>query len=125
MESMSLFQRLGGASGISALVDDIVAEHMENPVIRARFQPYLDTPDKLAVIKGHTCAFLEAGTGGPQQYSGRTMRDAHRGMNISATEYMAVLDDILAALRKHGTDEQTQRDVLAIAYSLKGDIVHV
>lgn len=53
------------------------------------------------------------------------MRDAHRGMNVSPTEYMAVLDDILAALRKHGIDEQTQRDVLAIAYSLKGDIVHV
>jgi hemoglobin len=125
MESMSLFQRLGGSSGISALVDDIVAEHMENPVIRARFQPYLDTPDKLSVIKGHTCAFLEAGTGGPQQYSGRTMRDAHRGMNVSATEYMAVLDDILAALRKHGIDEQTERDVLAIAYSLKSEIVHL
>jgi hemoglobin len=125
MESMSLFERLGGSSGISALVDDIVAEHMANPVIRARFQPYLDTPDKLAVIKGHTSAFLEAGTGGPQQYSGRTMRDVHRGMNISATEYIAVLDDILAALRKHGLDERTQSDVLAIAYSLKGDIVHV
>lgn len=125
MESTSLFQRLGGSPGISALVDDIVAEHMENPVIRARFQPYVDTPEKLSVIKGHTCAFLEAGSGGPQQYKGRTMRDAHRGMNISATEYMAVLDDILAALRRHGIDEQTQRDVLAIAYSLKGDIINV
>lgn len=125
MESLSLFQRLGGSSGISALVDDIVAEHMDNPVVRARFQPYLDTPDKLSAIKRHTCAFLEAGSGGPQQYSGRTMREAHRGMNINATEYVAVLDDILTALRKHGIDEQTQRDVLAIAYSLKGDIVHV
>lgn len=125
MDSVSLFQRLGGSSGISALVDDIVAEHMENPVIRARFQPYLDTPDRLSLIKSHTCAFLEAGTGGPQQYRGRTMRDAHRGMNISAGEYMAVLDDILAALRRHGIDEHTQRDVLAIAYSLKDDIVHV
>jgi hemoglobin len=122
---MSLFQRLGGSSGIGALVDDIVAQHMDNPVVRARFQPYLDAPDKLSAIKQHTCAFLEAGTGGPQQYSGRTMRDAHRGMNVSPTEYMAVLDDILAALRKHGIDEQTQKDVLAIAYSLKGDIIHV
>ena len=38
---------------------------------------------------------------------------------------LLVLDDILAALRNHGIDEQTQRDVLAIAYSLKDDIVHV
>ncbi len=125
MDNRSLFTRLGGSSGIAALVGDIVAMHMENPVIRARFRPYLETPDKLAVTKKHLCAFLEAGSGGPTQYSGRGMRDAHRGMNVSEVEYMAALDDILAALRKHAIDEQTQNDVLAIAYSLKGDILHV
>jgi hemoglobin len=106
-------------------VEDIVAEHMENPIIRARFQPYLETPVELAGTRRHLCAFLEAGSGGPQPYTGRTMREAHRGMNISATEYVAALDDILTVLRKHDIDEQTQHEVLAIAYSLKSDIVHV
>jgi hemoglobin len=125
MENQSLFQRLGGNGGINALVEDIVVLHMENPTIRVRFQPLLDTPDRLAVVKGHLCAFLEAGSGGPAAYSGREMRAAHRGMNISEAEYMAAIDDILVALRKHGIDEQTQKDVLAIAYSLKDDIMHL
>jgi hemoglobin len=125
MNTQSLFARLGGSSGITALVDDIVVMHMENSVIRARFRPFLETPDKLAVIKKHLCAFLEAGSGGSAQYTGRAMRDAHRGMNVSEVEYMAAIDDILAALRKNAIDEQTQKDVLAIAYSLKGDILHV
>jgi hemoglobin len=125
MKANSLFERLGGSSGINTLVEDIVARHMENPVIGARFRPYLETPDKLAVTKKHLCAFLEAGSGGAAQYTGRNMRDAHRGMNINEAEYMAATDDILAILRKHQIDEQTQKDVLAIAYSLKGDILHV
>jgi hemoglobin len=125
MESKSLFERLGAVAGIHAIVDDIVAAHMDNPVISARFRPYLDTPEKLAATKKHTCAFLEAGSGGRQEYRGRSMRDAHRGMNISEAEYMAAVDDILGALRKHGIDEQSQKDVLAIAYSLKGEIMHV
>jgi hemoglobin len=125
MNAASLFDRLGGSSGIKAIVDDIVARHMENPVIQARFRPYLETPDKIDAVKKHTCAFLEAGSGGTAQYAGRTMQAAHRGMNISEAEFMAALDDILAALRKRGVDEQSQRDVLAIAYSLKGDILHV
>ena len=125
MKSSSLFDRLGGSSGINALVDDIVSAHMENPVIRARFRPYLETPEKLKVTKQHLCAFLEAGSGGTAKYTGRSMPDAHRGMNINEAEYMAATDDILATLRKHGIDEQTQKDVLAIAYSLKGDILHV
>jgi hemoglobin len=125
MENRSLFQRLGGSSGIQRFVDDLVAAHLENPVIRARFLPYLETPDKVALVKRHTCAFLEAGSGGSAQYAGRSMRDAHRGMNISEAEYMAAVDDILAVLRKHDMDEQTQKDMLAIAYSLKNDILHV
>jgi hemoglobin len=125
MNTPLLFERLGGTPGINALVEDIVALHMENPAIKARFRPYLDIPDKLATTKKHLCAFLEAGSGGTAQYSGRSMPDAHRGMNISEAEYMAALDDILAALRNNNIDEQTQKDVLAIAYSLKGDIIRV
>jgi len=80
-------------------------------------------PDKLEITKRHLCAFIEAGTGGSAQYTGRTMQAAHRGMNINEAEYMAAIDDILGALRERGADEQTQKDVLAIAYSLKDDIL--
>jgi len=121
----SLYQRLGASSGIAALVDDIVAAHMSNEAIKARFLPIAREPQRLAVIKQHLCAFLEAGSGGPSRYAGRSMPDAHRGMNISESEYVAAIDDILAVLRKHDIDEPTQKDVLAIAYSLKGDIVHL
>jgi len=123
MNAHSLYARLGGSEGINALVERIVARHMDNPVIRARFQPYREMPDKLEITKRHLCAFIEAGTGGSAQYTGRTMQAAHRGMNINEAEYMAAIDDILGALRERGADEQTQKDVLAIAYSLKDDIL--
>lgn len=124
MSETSLFARLGGSSGISALVEDVVALHMENPVIRPRFRPYLDTPEKLATTKQHLCAFLEAGSGGSAQYTGRDMPAAHRGMNINEIECVAAIDDILTAMQKNHIDEQTQKDVLAIAYSLKGQIMY-
>jgi hemoglobin len=124
MSVTSLFQRLGGSSGIEMLVEEVVALHMRNPVIGARFRPYMEVQEKLAIVKKHLCAFLEAGSGGPTQYVGRSMIDAHRGMNISEAEYMAAVDDIMAAMRKRELDEQTQKDILAIAYALKSDILH-
>lgn len=123
--SEALYLRLGGPAGIASLVDDIVVAHMANPTIKARFLPILSDPARLAVIKQHTCQFLEMGGGGRAQYEGRSMGDAHRGMNISAEEYMAAIDDILAVLRSHSIDDQTQNDVLAIAYSLKTEILRV
>lgn len=121
----SLFERLGGTDGITRIVDSVVAAHMENPAIRARFLPFLDTPERIETIKGHLCGFLESGSGGGRAYTGRSMLDAHRGMNISDAEFVAAVDDILLVLRTQGVDEMTQKDILAIVYSLKGEIVRV
>ncbi len=121
----SLFERLGGTPGITSIVDDIVAAHMENPAIKSRFLPYREDQQRLGTAKKHLCDFLAAGTGGAANYTGRSMPDTHRGMNISEREYMAALDDILSTLHKHGIDEQSQREILAIAYSLKGEIMHL
>jgi hemoglobin len=121
----TLYERLGGQAGISTLVDGIVEAHMCNPAIMARFTPYLERPEHLAEVKRHICDFFGAGSGGPEQYRGRDMTGAHRGMNINTEEYFAAVDDIMSTLQKHGIDEQTRTDVLAIAYSLKGEIIHV
>jgi hemoglobin len=121
----SIYQRLGSAEGIAAIVDDVVAAHLENPVIRARFLPYLDSPEKVKLIKKHFCDFLGMGCGGPEQYSGRDMITAHRGMNINEMEFVAALDDILMVLDKHNIDPETKKDILAMSYSLKGEILHV
>jgi hemoglobin len=121
----SLYERLGGDNGIHSLVDDIIEAHMHNPVIQQRFLPYREKPEELDQAKAHLRAFLAMGSGGPDNYQGKGMPEAHRGMNIDATEYMAAVDDIMAMLDKHGRDEDVKKDVLFIAYSLKNDIMHM
>ncbi len=118
-----LFEQLGGIKGITTIVDDVVEAHMNNPSISARFLPYKEKPEKLAVIKKHTVDFFSAGSGGPVTYTGRDMPTTHKGMNISPAEYMYVVDDILLVLEKHKIDEGSRKDVLAILWSLKGMII--
>ncbi len=118
-----LFERLGGVSGIKTIVDDVVEAHMNNPAISARFLPYKEQPDKLAIIKQHTVDFFSAGSGGPVTYSGRDMTTTHKGMNINPTEYMHAVDDILMVLSKHKIDDASRNDVLAILWSLKSMII--
>ncbi|MGE3274383.1 MAG: group 1 truncated hemoglobin [Vicinamibacterales bacterium] len=125
METTSLFERLGRSPGIERIVDEVASRHVANPVIGARFRPYLEQPDKLAAIKAHLAHFLEMGSGGPMRYTGRDMRTTHTGMNISPAEYMAAMDDIMEALAHVGVDEQTRKDVLAMTWAIKGDIVQI
>ena len=63
------------------------------------------------------------GAGGPEHYAGKDMLATHRGMNISEQEYLAVVDDIMGVLERHRIDGGTRKDVLAILYSLKGEII--
>jgi hemoglobin len=69
--------------------------------------------------------FFCAGAGGPETYSGKDMMAAHKGMNINEQEYLAVMDDAVGALSKNKIAEDTVKDVIAILYSLKGQIVRV
>jgi hemoglobin len=96
---------------------------MINPVINARFIPFQEHPDRVAVIKQHTIEFFSAGSGGQVEYTGKDMTSAHTGMNISAAEYMAAMDDVLQVLTQHSIDEESKKEVLAILWSLKGMMI--
>ncbi|MEW5974371.1 MAG: group 1 truncated hemoglobin [Acidobacteriota bacterium] len=117
----SLYERLGGADGIRVLVDDVISAHLENPLVRTRFQNIKD----LEHTKKMAREFFAAGSGGPEKYTGKDMHTAHTGMNISEQEYLAVMDDIMGVLDRHKIDDTTKKDVLAILYSLKGEIIRV
>jgi hemoglobin len=121
----SLYERLGGADGIEKIVDDIVEAHSNNPAIAKRYIFMMEDPERMAKVKKHTRQFFGAGTGGPETYEGLDMPAAHKGMNISETEFLHVVDDILLALDKNYIDAASRSEVLAIAYSLKEQIVRL
>ncbi len=123
--SRSLYERLGGATGITSLVDDLIEAHMTNPGIQSRFLPIKDDSKHYEETRQHLINFLAAGSGGPEVYTGKNMRAAHTGMNINETEYMLVIDDIMNTLEKHQIDEESKKDVLFIAYSLKNEMIKI
>lgn len=120
MSDLSLYERLGGEEKIKAIASSIFENHTQNKTVSARYKD----SDRDRVVKVVT-EFICVGTGGPQEYTGKDMLAAHRGMNINATEYLAVVDDIMNALDSNDIGDQEKQEVLMIAYSLKGDILHV
>ncbi|NQV70446.1 MAG: group 1 truncated hemoglobin [Pseudohongiella sp.] len=118
--SESLYERLGGTEGITKIAGDLVDIHLANPAISTRF-----AGKDASTLKNGAATFFIAGTGGPDVYKGKDMLATHKGMNISAAEFMAVLSDALAALQKNGIGQREQEEVLFIFYSMRADIVLV
>jgi len=117
----TLYERLGGEERIKRLVTDAVDNHYRNPLIRTRFEKIANR----GVAERHLFEFMCAGSGGPQTYTGQDLASAHKGMNISEQELVAAIDDMLAAMTKNGYDQAEKNDVVAILYSLKGDVVRL
>lgn len=118
--SQSLFERLGGIKGITGIANDVIDNHLANKSIATRFANS-DVPK----IKNAAATFFISGTGGPDVYKGKDLLSAHKGMNISALEFMAVLDDALGALKKNNIDQREQEEVLFVLYSMRSQIVLV
>lgn len=116
----TLYEQLRGEEGISQLVDRIVDKHLANPVVGVRF-----ANGDLSRARTMGKEFFAAGSGAPIEYTGKSMLEAHTGMNISEQEYLAVVDDIIEAMEELGYELAVRNEVLAIAYSLKGDIIRV
>ena len=114
----TLYQRLGGTPGIAAVVDDFVDNVRADPRINRRFQG-VDINHTKQMLTEHVCK----DTGGPCAYTGRSMKDTHRGMDISDAEFNAMASDMAKTLDKFALPQRERTDVLNLLNSMRGDIV--
>jgi hemoglobin len=120
MERRSLYDRLGGGSAITAVIDDFVARCAADSRISPKFAR-TDVPR----LKAKLVEQVSAATGGPVQYTGRSMIETHRGMQVTAGEFDALVEDLIATLNTFGVPEAEKAELLGILGPLRGDIVEV
>lgn len=122
METIPLFERLGERDGVRKLAERVVDNHLANPLIGTRYANA--SKDRDGLVDGVT-EFFCTGLSGVPTYEGLPVADVHRGMNIDEAEFVAVLDDTIAAMVSLGIGEPEQAEVLQILYSQKGDVVRL
>jgi hemoglobin len=120
----TLYERLGGVYSIAAVVDGLVDRVMGDPRLNAN--PAVDEAHHKVPAAGFKYLVTEMvcwATGGPQKYTGRSMVDSHRHLNITAKEWDAFMDDFQQTLEKFKVPAGEQAELRAIVESTYGDIV--
>jgi hemoglobin len=121
---MTLYDRLGGVYAIAAVVDDFVDRVMGDPRLNAN--PKVDEAHHKVPPAGFKYLVTEQvchAAGGPQRYTGRSMRDSHVHLEITEKEWTAFLDDLQQTFTKFNVPVAEQAELFAIVQSTKGDIV--
>ena len=115
-----LFERLGGKAALEAVVDQFLANVAADDRVNYRFA-FSD----LGRLRGHLVDQLCAATGGPCTYTGRNMKDTHRGQRIDEAGWVAVVDDLVAALDHFHVPAAEKGELMAALAPMHDDIVEV
>ena len=120
----SLYDRIGGEPAIVKVVDEFVAKAAADPKVNfTRGGMWNATDAAVATLKTHLVTFFGSAFGGPQKYSGRSMKDAHKGMGIQQAEFDALAADLRAVLESNKVPKPEIDEIMAIAASTAKDIV--
>ena len=114
MEKASLFWRLGGMSALTAAVDDVIATSRADPRLAGRLS---------GACRDKLLDQLCQATGGPCTYTGRDMKSAHSGMNITEAEFGAVAENLIRTLDKFGVPAREKNELVGLVAPMKNDIV--
>jgi len=120
----SLYERLGGIYAIATVVDEFIDRLLVNDTLNAN--PAIDEARERVPTPGlkyRVTAFVAQAAGGPQVYTGRSMRASHEHLNITPRQWRAMLAELEAVLYKFNVPAAEQREVLEMMETLREEIV--
>ena len=126
-KTKSLYDRLGGDVAIKAVIDDFVGRAAANPKVnftrKGTDKEWKPTPENVEHVKKGLVDLVGMVTGGPQKYTGRSMKDVHAGMKITPGRVRCPAADLKATLDKFKVPAKEQDELMKIVGSTAGDIV--
>jgi len=116
---MSVYDDIGGEAAVNAAVDIFY----RNVLSDDRISNFFDTVD-MAAQHAKQRAFLTVAFGGPNNYTGKDMRAAHKGMNLNDEHFGAVAECLVATLKELSVPQPQIDAVIEIALSVKSDVLN-
>ena len=119
----TLYSRLGGKKAITAVVDQFVTNCATDTRINKFFADTAKDKDRLAKFKTNLVNQICQASGGPCKYTGKSMKEAHKGMGITDADFNALVEDLVKALDKFNVGATEKNELLGALGPMKGDIV--
>ena len=115
---MSVFEEIGGQPAVNAVVDDFYDRVLKDPLL----EPYFDGID-MERLRQHQRAFIATALGGPTEYRGRSMGEAHAGVGVTGEAFDSVVVHLTEALAAAGVPGETIDRIGQILSPLRGEVV--
>ena len=115
----SLYQRLGGAPVVAAIVDGFVERFADDTRVAPTFAK-TDIPKFKRLLNEQICNL----TGGGCTYTGRSMPASHEGLHITESQFNAIVEDLQDAMNRQRIPIELQNELIATLAPLREGIIH-
>jgi hemoglobin len=137
-EKKTLYDRLGGETGMASIVDDVVARWVADPQVnlerkgvqrgglsfkRGESMAWQANGQTLEQFKQGVREFLSLKSGGPTQFAFGDLKSLTDDLHFTNAEFDAAIGDLKATLDKLQIPNQEQKELLALAESTRTQIV--
>lgn len=116
----TVFEKIGGAGAVDAAVDIFYRKVLTDPLISDFFDS-VDMDRQAAKQK----AFITMALGGPNNYTGKDMREAHKNMNLTEAHFNAVAGHLVATLEELGVPQELIDETVTIVASTHDDVLNL
>ena len=117
--SQTIYRDIGGRDAVEAVVDDFY----ERVLADEGLAPYFDGMD-MDELRTHQVQFISAVAGGPVEYSGADMREAHAHLGIEEADFDLVGQYLQEALEENGVPEEHVEAIMSEVVALKDPVLN-
>jgi hemoglobin len=122
----SLWDRLGGETVLTQVIEDFMKAAADDSRINVtRGGKYKLDDDAKKALKKKFLDFLSSVTGGPHKYTGKSMKEVHKGMGITNYEFDAAANQFVRAMSKNGVKAAPGAELVKAMGALRADIVEL
>lgn len=123
----SLYERIGGIFAISAVVDrfsDAILTNSklnQNPALKEWNEKQSD--GRLPGLKVMRSVWIAAVAGGPFEYTGPSLQEAHKKLHLTADEFDEVGAEIIRSLDHFKVPEREEKELVDAYMLSKRDVI--
>ncbi|NES27631.1 group 1 truncated hemoglobin [Micromonospora terminaliae] len=115
---ISHYERIGGAAAVKAAVDLFYDKVLADPDLAGYFTD-VNMPEQ----RRHLALMLAVVLGGPNEYAGRGLAEAHQPLNIPVAHYAKVGEHLTATLVQLGVPADVIADVQVVLGQVQDQVV--
>jgi len=113
-----LYEKYGGHETISKIVDKFYESVKKDDIVNNFFNEI-----NMKKQAQHQTNFISFCLGGPNKYTGRTMREAHAGLGLTDLEFNSIVRHLEDTLKYFGVEKDDIKEIMKIVASTHDDIL--